>query len=175
MSPRPTAPIRALIADPDAASRTFAASVLAAAGFRVHMTHGFEEALKIATIRLPMLILADIRLGDYNGLHLVLNVRYVHPQVAAIVTCDERDRALQGEARRTGATFVTKPVTADDLRAAVMRTLWRQPMDVTPIDEPFERRTLQQRRHALPVALDRRGSDRRRNLSLLMYDTSPVM
>ena len=72
-------------------------------------------------------------------------------------------------------TFVPTPVGPQELLAAVFRTLWRQPGDGTPITSPFERRTLAQRRHTLPVPFDRRASDRRRDLTPLMRETFVVM
>ena len=175
MSPRNAAPINALVVDPQAESRTFAASTLAAAGFRVAVADSFETAQRLATTRVPSLVLADVRLGQYNGLHLILSVRFNHPHVAGVVTYDIADPALAAEANRSGVTFVPKPVGPQELLAAVFRTLWRQPGDPTPVTSPFERRAIAQRRLALPVPVDRRGSDRRRDLTPLMRETFVVM
>ena len=175
MSPRNAAPINALIADPAAESRTFAASTLAAAGFRVAVADCFESAQRLAETRRPSLVLADVRLGQYNGLHLILSVRFNYPHVAGVLTYDIPDPTLAAEAMRSGVTFVAKPVGPQELLAAVFRTLWRPANDRTPVTSPFERRSSAQRQHALPVAIDRRGGDRRRDLTPLMRETYVVM
>ena len=175
MSPRNTAPINALIVDAAAESRTFAASTLAAAGFRVSLADSFGVAQRLAATRLPSLVLADVRLGQYNGLHLILSIRYNHPQVAGVVTYDLSDIALEAEAHRSGVTFVAKPVGPQELLAAVFRTLWRHPGDKTPVRSPFERRAISQRQHSQPVPVDRRAADRRRDLTPLMRETFVVM
>jgi DNA-binding NtrC family response regulator len=64
----------------------------------------------------PDVLVTDVRLGDYNGLQLVL---MKHPATAAIVMSGFRDEVLEAEAAELGAPFLVKPVSRDALMQAV--------------------------------------------------------
>jgi len=158
-----TTALTALIVDPVAADREFAARTLEEAGFRVDLAGSFDEADACMTVRPPSVLLADVRLGEYNGLHLILRAHAAQPGLAALVTYDVADPVLQADADRLGATFITKPVSARELVAATFRTLLRLPDDSTPVHPPFERRTGERR--GTPAAIgvpNRRIGERRR-------------
>ena len=75
----------------------FAASGLTAAG-----AHGFADALKMLEGVEPELLVTGVRLGPYNGLHLLMRVRALYPRAAAIVL-GPADPMLAGDARALGA------------------------------------------------------------------------
>jgi CheY-like chemotaxis protein len=75
----------------------FAASGLTAAG-----AQGFADALKMLEGVEPELLVTGVRLGPYNGLHLLLRVRALYPRAAAIVL-GPADPMLAGDARALGA------------------------------------------------------------------------
>ena len=83
----------------------FATSGLTAAG-----AHGFADALKMLEGVEPELLMTGVRLGPYNGLHLLLRVRALYPNAAAIVM-GPADPMLAGDARALGAdAYLTTPL-----------------------------------------------------------------
>lgn len=156
----------ALIVDPVLSDALFLVAAISAAGFRVTVADGFAEALERLGMH-PALLIAAIRLGEYNGLHLVLRGKSARPNLAAIVTSTTPDPVLQQEAEQLGATFVLKPITVEELRAVIARTMYRTAA-TGPIRSPFERREAERRVLANPVHQpERRVKDRRRNGSSL--------
>jgi DNA-binding response OmpR family regulator len=112
--------------------------------FHVTLATSFTDAKTRMLEREPALIVTTVQLGEYNGLGLVLRARSRNPQVRAVILSRVPDPSLQTEAESLGATFVSLPVEQRELRAAVLRTLFRQdPVSVPePIRAPFERRRI---------------------------------
>ena len=96
---------------------------LESAGFRVRLTSSFDEAKRFITEDPPDVLITDLQLGPYNGLHLVVRTHVDHPQMAAIVVSPFADAALAGEAAQHDATFLVRPLSAQDLLDAVQRAL----------------------------------------------------
>lgn len=94
------------------------AMLLESAGYRVVSATAFEEAKHLLAVEEPDLLITGLRLGPYNGLHLVLRSRADHPSMAAIVTSRYHDTVLEGEARRNHADFVVRPVGDEEFLAA---------------------------------------------------------
>ncbi len=63
---------------------------------------------------------ADIRLGDFNGLQLVA-VR--PPSTAAVVMSGHWDNTLEAEARKHGAAYLPKPMSANLLVGTLKQVL----------------------------------------------------
>ena len=169
------APASALIIDPVLSDAMFSVAAATSLGFRVTVADTFQEALERLRIP-PVLLIADIRLGEYNGLHLVLRGKAAKRDLAAIVTSGVADPVLQPEAEQLGATFVLKPTTARELRAAICRTLFQGTGSPgSPIRSPFERRT-SDRRATQPAVHhpERRGGSRRRDVLQLIQQVAPV-
>jgi DNA-binding response OmpR family regulator len=154
--------VPALIVEPQLPDLRLYASILSALGFDVTTTETFEEARHSLRVP-PTLLIADIRLGEFNGLHLVLRGKSAHPDMAAIVVSDVDDPVLQAEAESMGATFIHKPVEPEEIEAAVCRTVLRdRGAAFVPIRAPFERRRSDRRVSPLSMSeLERRRSDRR--------------
>ena len=88
-----------------------------------------------------------------------------------IVTSSFPDAIQQRDVESIGATFVQKPFTAADLKAAIFRTALRRPKaDGTfePVHAPFERRHRERRSAVVAGSPDRRQSERRRDIAGLM-------
>jgi two-component system response regulator HydG len=90
-------------------------SWLIEAGYDVVSSVRFEDARAYLASHTPDILLTDVRLGEYNGLQLVLILKGEHPQVQAIVFCDYDDPVLAIEAERCGAQFVRRPTTSAGL------------------------------------------------------------
>ena len=112
-----------LLVDADSSDLTSTATLLESAGYRVVSASAFEEAKQLLAVEVPDLLITGLRLGPYNGLHLVLRSRADHPEMAAIVTSRYHDSVLEGEARRNHADFVVRPVADAEFLAAVSRSL----------------------------------------------------
>ena len=156
--------LSALVADPtdDAVA---VVSALTYAGFTVTLTDNFDTAKKLLDDLRPLVLVTEMRLGAYNGIHLALRCRTSPSRTTVVVTSRFVDPVLVREAEMMGATFVAKPCTADDLMAAVYRTALRQPAPdgtLAPVRPPFERRRAERRaRTSRSAQPERRQSDRR--------------
>ena len=112
-----------LVVDADAADLASTALLLESAGYRVVSAGAFDEAKRLLAREVPDLLITGVRLGPYNGLHLILRSRTDHPEMAAIVTSRYRDTVLEEEARRQNAGFVVRPVADNEFLAEVSRSL----------------------------------------------------
>jgi len=99
---------RVLIVEDDAATRDGLAELLESAGYETVAVDGFEFAMRILRTAPPDVLITDIRLGDYNGLQLVINSP---APVPAIVISSFPDPVLRSDAEHFGATYLTKPVS----------------------------------------------------------------
>ena len=79
----------------------------------------------------PDLLITDLRLGPYNGLHLVLWGRTEHPEMATLVTSRIADPVLEAEARRQRAQFLLRPIADHQLLDAITTLLGRPAEPIT--------------------------------------------
>jgi DNA-binding NtrC family response regulator len=115
--------------------------VLMQLGFTV-IVADFAAAKEIVITHPPDLLVTDVRLGAYNGLHLVIVGKAVSSGLAAIVIGPAEDAALRGDVERAEAILVPPDVGRDAL-IETLGTLLRRPI--------------------YPAAAERRGPDRRRS------------
>jgi len=111
----------ALVVEPEDADRAFLVSALTSAGLIVTATDGFANAHARLVRRPPAVLVAEIRLGYYNGLHLAHIAHWMRRQMILVVTSRYRDPVLTRDAEALGATFVQKPLTPGGLLAALYR------------------------------------------------------
>ena len=162
-SPRPGA----LVVEPDDADRAFISSVLTTEGFAVITAANYSDGKSLLAQAQPALLVTEIKLGAHNGLHLALRGRAIKPHMTIVLPSAYSDPVLVRDLEQMGATFLLKPVTAQELVAAIYRTALRQTNPVgtfEPIRPPFERRQTD-RRQTPPDGLvdaERRGAVRRR-------------
>jgi twitching motility two-component system response regulator PilH len=114
---------KVLVVDDTLATLGALAELLSVAGFAVVTAADFEEAKRKIDEEAPDLLIVDIRLGAYNGLHLVVRERLAHPERPVIMTTGFPDALLEAEARRYGAEFLEKPIRSADLIALVRKLL----------------------------------------------------
>jgi two-component system response regulator RegA len=164
--------VSALVVDPTLSDALSVASALTKFQFQITLAETFVKGKERLGTRPPDVLITDIRLGEYNGLHLVLRASTQRPGIAAIVLSSTLDEVLRADAESMGATFMLKPVSERDLTAAIFRTIARQKTPgraAEPIRPPFERRATERRGDVAPTTVDRRLHDRRRNLDALLY------
>jgi CheY-like chemotaxis protein len=82
----------------------------------------FQEARAQIETSAPDLIVSDVKLGAYNGLHLVISARGLGLRSKSILIGDE-DVVLRKEAEREGATYLVTPVRQDVFCAAAIALL----------------------------------------------------
>ena len=103
--------------------------LLRKAGYRTHAARTFSEAKRSLASDAPHVLITQLQLGPYNGLHLVLRGRRQHPEMGAVVTSRVTDGVLESEADGQGAIFIKWPVTESELLAVVKAALDR-PVDI---------------------------------------------
>lgn len=91
-------------------------------GYDVVPFQRFEEARTFLETRTPDALVVDVRLGLYNGLQLAHLARQLSPQMVLIAISGYEDTVLMAEAQRAGATFLMKPIEAEDLRRLLPAT-----------------------------------------------------
>jgi DNA-binding response OmpR family regulator len=89
---------------------------LRVAGYDVRVRSTFESGARCLVRKKPDLLIADVRLGAFNGLHLAM--RSLSIGIPAIVVGGE-DAVLKREAGLMGATYLTAPVDGRALMALV--------------------------------------------------------
>lgn len=113
-----------LIVDPDGASQRAMVKLLKAAQYRTVVADGFAPAVQRLESARPDLLITVVRLGLFNGLHLVARGRAGNPQMAALVVDDSRDPVLEQESMKVGATaYLARPVDSDELLRRVAEAL----------------------------------------------------
>ncbi len=89
------------------------------AGYRAVGTDSFETAKRLLHTQWYDLLITDLRLAAYNGLHLVFHSRALNPSTTAIVLTAIPDVSSEIEARRLGARYIARPVDPESLIALV--------------------------------------------------------
>src|SRR5258708_30583504 len=79
---------------------------LSAAGYRTLVASDFGEAKALLAKR-PSLLITEVKLGAYNGLHLAIRARAVGTPTLVI---GDLDLVLQADAERQNALYVTPPI-----------------------------------------------------------------
>ena len=106
------------------------AEPLREAGCDVIAVTTFEAAKRRLAGFTPNLLIAASRLGQFNGLHLVLRGHLDHPEMAAILIAPAKDPILEAEASHYGARCVVAPETPAELLALVSQAFAAMPMPV---------------------------------------------
>jgi DNA-binding NtrC family response regulator len=111
-----------LLVETDPGQRAATKDVLQSAGFQISCASSYSEAKRMLAASPPDMLITGLRLGEYNGLQLVLRTRVQYPEMAAIVTSETSDRVLEAEAERQCAQFLVRPLETDRLLTAVNRS-----------------------------------------------------
>jgi len=121
-------PLDILVVDEDASALSVVVTALKQAGHAATGAPSFREGIRALTITTPALLISSVRLGPFNGLHLLMRGRAEHPGLPAILIGPPSE-VVAREARALGAAvYLTQPVDVDALLAAVA-DLGESPMD----------------------------------------------
>jgi DNA-binding NtrC family response regulator len=117
------AEITVLVVDAQERQRGKTAFLLRSAGFRVDVAGTFEQAKKKMEACAPTCLVTGVKLGMYNGLHLIARARGQDSKLAAVLTYDVADPVLESDARIHQSEFLVMPCQADELIQAVRQAI----------------------------------------------------
>jgi FixJ family two-component response regulator len=109
----------AVIVDDDPHVLSLAGRWLRQAGCHAVMSRSFADAQTQIVVFEPTILIADVRLGDFNGIQLGHLAQRIRGDVRILIISGWDDCVLRREAERLGATFLAKPFTAAALLSAV--------------------------------------------------------
>jgi DNA-binding response OmpR family regulator len=151
---------KVLVVDADPRSVQEIGAALRTQGYEPLEATSFEAAKNIWVSEHPPILIADVRLGQFNGLQLLLRARADRPDALVVITSSFPDKVLEEETRRFGGMFVVKPLSSETI-AATLHLLRSRREDSPAVFE--ERRAAERRRTVLQnFQPERRHSERRR-------------
>lgn len=113
-----------LLALQDADERSRLADVLSEVGYHVTAAATFKSAGRLLASTTPNVLVAEVRMGVYNGLQLLVTGRIDNPRLAGIMIAEGSNGSFAEEARHLGATDVLpRPVESLALLDCVSRAL----------------------------------------------------
>ena len=110
-----------LIVDTNAATVEEMAATVRTKDYAVVTALTFEQGKALWCSQSPDVLVVDIRLGQYNGLQLLIRARADRPDLTAVVTSPVPDVVLEAESVRCGATYLIKPVSQKQLVDAIQK------------------------------------------------------
>jgi DNA-binding response OmpR family regulator len=116
----PRNPDRILIVEDHEATRRGLQELLTNAGYVVLSASTFAEGRRALAEQAPDLLIADLRLGEYNGLQLVATAPLALP---SIIVTGFPDPVLEAQALKLGAHFITKPIAVEPLLTLINSTI----------------------------------------------------
>lgn len=162
-------PRTALVVDSDSRCVRTLAMALRREGMDVLEATSFQEGKSFILSQPPDILVVDIRLGQFNGLQLLMRAQVDRPDIQAIITSPVPDPVLEAETRRFGGIFMIKPIDPVHVVEAVRQSVPTRPLEsaMKPSEQAappsfFDRRQADRRVVVIPQFLpDRRIRDRR--------------
>ncbi len=105
-------PHRVLVVDDDEACLSGLQQLIENQGLEVLVASTFEEGRRLLKTAAPDMLIADVRLGAFNGLQLIATTEL---NIPVIVISGFDDVVLQAEARAMGAEYLVKPISPSAL------------------------------------------------------------
>jgi DNA-binding NtrC family response regulator len=119
------------------------AQALRQAGYLVFEASSYEDGKRLWREITPAVLIVDIRLGEFNGLQLLMRARAGRPDLKGIITCPVADHVLEAETQRFGGTFLVKPLAPWQIVEAVTNATGPNAVAPEPVTAPLG---LEQRR-----------------------------
>lgn len=116
-------PFRILVLDDDEHALAGIGELLRGDDYRVTAAATFDSAKQLLVLGSYDLLITDVRLRGYNGLHLVTQCRVDYPDMAVMIMTGYDEPLMEIEASRHNAAFVGKPIKPAEFLAAVRRSL----------------------------------------------------
>jgi len=129
---------RLLLVEPDAMLGAKVRDTLLSAGHGILVVTTFEDAVRALADGGIDLVITGLRLGAFNGLHLVIRSRVLHPDVPALVIADPADRSIDID--RLGVRFLPKPIDPLMLSSTVTELLAQRGIPSTSLQRRWPRK-----------------------------------
>ena len=110
---------KALIVDDDVHVLSLVRQLMETAGYEVLSASNFAQAREYIHNHDLAILVADVRLGDFNGIQLGILAKNARPNVRIVIMSGWDDPVLRHEADQLGAAYVQKPFSAEELRSAL--------------------------------------------------------
>ncbi len=110
-----------LVVEPDFEQAVAVRDALVEDGHVVQVADTFQEAVQTLAAGGVGVLVTAVRLAAYNGLHLVIKMRALSPQIRSIVIGLPADRS--NDIERLGVRFLQKPIAGATIAAAVGQEL----------------------------------------------------
>jgi DNA-binding response OmpR family regulator len=120
---------RVLIVDDDESCLSGMKQLVEMAGHEAVAVSTFEEGKRVLRHGAPDMLIADVRLGSFNGLQLIATSAI---NIPVIVISGFDDVVLQAEARAMGADYLVKPVSPSILLERIEEKLARPRLQAPP-------------------------------------------
>jgi DNA-binding NtrC family response regulator len=115
---------RLLVIDDDQASCRLVQATFGAEGFDVRAAHDAASGLERAAADRPALVLLDLRLPDFDGLHVLEQLKSRTPNLPVVMLTASRDVKTAVRATQLGAfDYLTKPIDTEEVVVVVRRAL----------------------------------------------------
>jgi DNA-binding response OmpR family regulator len=116
-------PYRVLVLDDDEHALSGIVELLRDAGHNVTGASTYDAAKRLLGVSPFDLLISDVRLRSFNGLHLVMQTRADHPETAIIIITGYDDPLIDLEASRYHAELVRKPIRPAEFKEQVTAAL----------------------------------------------------
>jgi DNA-binding response OmpR family regulator len=116
-------PYRVLVIEDDENALAGIVELLTNSGYDVTAASTYDDAKKLLALSTYDLLVTDVRLRSFNGLHLVAKLRKESPETGIVIMTGYDHPLMELEASRFSAVFVKKPIRAQALLDAVKRAL----------------------------------------------------
>jgi DNA-binding response OmpR family regulator len=120
---------RILVLDDDEHALSGIVELLRDAGHNVTGAATYDAAKQLLALSPFDLLISDVRLRSFNGLHLVMQSRADHPEMAVMIITGYDDPMVELEAHRYRAELMHKPIQALEFQekvAALLGTVRRE-------------------------------------------------
>ncbi len=120
---QPGAGRKLLLVDDDAPLRRSLARAMERRGFAVLPAEGLADGRMLARENRPEFAVLDMRLAEGSGLELLKMLRELRPDIRIVIVTGYGNIATAVAAIKAGAAdYLAKPVDADDVVAALLKT-----------------------------------------------------
>ena len=116
-------PYRILVLDDDEHALSGMVDLLRDAGHHVTGAATYDAAKRLLAVSPFDLLVSDVRLRSFNGLHLVMQTRADHPETGIIIVTGYDDPLIDLEAHRYHAELVRKPIQPAEFLSLVTAEL----------------------------------------------------
>lgn len=118
--------VRVLVVDDESAIADTVAKILSLSGYPAVSAYDGNDALEIALLRPPEMLITDVALPGMNGIELAMTVKRIYPDCKILLFSGQASTSdLLATAGRAGHhfTLLNKPVPPQDLLTIVAQNL----------------------------------------------------